>query len=146
MAIFRNLTLQRLLCLIFLATVLLSHTQLLFACEVMHGKPQLICCCGEAMPDACPMNDGCAMQENAAQSQCCDVSQDSLTGVAVEHASSTVETLTLLLDSPQPPPLISFHEFSASLRPHLLLSHPPHEPLPLAGNSPIYLRTLRIRL
>jgi hypothetical protein len=146
MVIFRNLILQRLLCCIFLGATLLSHTQLLFACEFMHGKPKMVCCCDEAMPEACPMTKGCAMQANSTQSQCCEISQDSLTDVAMTHASSTVETLTLLLDSPQPPPLVGFQETNTLLPAQPILAIFPHEPLPISGNRPVYLRTLRIRL
>jgi hypothetical protein len=145
-AIFRNLTLQRLFCLIFLGATLLSHTQILFACKFMHGKPKLVCCCGEAKSDACPMTAGCAMQQNTKQGQCCDVSQDSLPDVAVTKAPSTAETLILLLDSPQPPPIISFQEFSVSPLLHLIPTASPPEPLLISSNTPIYLRTLRIRL
>jgi hypothetical protein len=145
MAIFRNLTLQRLLCCIFLGATLLSHTQLLFACEFMQDKPKMVCCCEQAMPDGCPMTNGCAMQANPAQGQCCEVSQNSLTGVAVTHAASTVETLTLLLDSPQPPPPIAFRETHVFLQPVFLALSPP-EPLPMSRDRPVYLRTLRIRL
>ncbi|WP_125219587.1 hypothetical protein [Methylomicrobium sp. wino1] len=146
MAIFRNLTLQRLLCLMFLVTALLSHTQILFACEKMHGKPKLVCCCDEAMSEACPMIDACAMQENLNQDQCCEVTQDSLTEVVMTHGSSTAELLTLLLDSPQPPPTIGFQEFFDFLTPKLLSAAPPFEPFLLVGNRQIFLRTLRLRL
>lgn len=105
----------------------------------------MVCCCDQAMPDGCPMTDGCAMQANSAQGQCCEVSQDSLTDVAVTHAASTAETLTLLLDSPQPPPPIAFQETYVFQQP-LLLAVSPHEPLPISGDRPVYLRTLRIRL
>lgn len=146
MVIFRNLTLQRILCLVFLWTALLSHTQLLFACEFMHGKPKLVCCCGEAMPDACPMSETCGMQKKTDQSQCCEVSQDSLIDVVMTPSSSTVELLTLLLDSSQPPPLISFQEFSPFPQLHFLPAAPPHEPWLVTSDRQAYLRTLRIRL
>ncbi|MGR8930558.1 MAG: hypothetical protein ACU836_07945 [Gammaproteobacteria bacterium] len=145
MVIFRNLTLQRLLCCIFLGATLLSHTQMLFACEFMHGKPKMVCCCDEAMSDACPMTNGCAMQSNLSQNQCCEVSQDSLSDVAVTHAGSTVETLTLLLDSPQPPPPTAFRETPVFLQALSLILSPPKR-VPISGGEPIFLRTLRIRL
>ena len=148
MAIFRNLTFQRVLSLIFLCTALLSQTQLLFACELMGGKPKLVCCCGESMPDACPMSDACAMQENTDQGHCCDVSQDSLTDVVMTHSPSTVDFLTLLLDGPQPPPLIDYQALFTTSQPadhrHAI---PPHEPLLLSsGGKHTYLFTGRLRL
>jgi hypothetical protein len=147
MAIFRNLTFQRILSLIFLCTALLSQTQLLFACELMDGKPKLVCCCGESMSDACPMSDACAMQENMDQDHCCDVSQDSLTDVVMTYNPSTVDFLTLLLNGSQPPPLIDYQElWSASLQAHHRLAIPPHEPLLLSSGTHTYLLTRRLRL
>ena len=172
MAIFRNLTFQRILSLTFLCSALLSQTQILYACELMDGKPKLVCCCGESMPDACPMSKSCAMQdksvwsgfahevpeggwagiaqhENTEKGHCCDVSQDSLTDVASAHSSSTVDFLTLLLDGPQPPPpsVIDYQELlSASLQTTGRLAIPPHEPLLLSGGKQTYLLTRRLRL
>lgn len=147
MALFRNQTFQRILSLIFLCTALLSHTQLLYACELMDGKPKPVCCCGESVSDICPMSDACAMQENTNQSHCCEVTQDSLTDVVLTHSSSTADFLTLLLDGPQPPPLIEYQELlPTSLQANLRLSIPPHEPLLLSSGKHTYLLTRRLRL
>ena len=61
---------------------------------------------------------GTAQHENTDEGRCCDVSQDSLTDdVVMTHSSSTVDFLTLLLDGPQPPPVIDYQELlSASLQ------------------------------
>lgn len=170
MELFRNLTFQRILSLIFLCTALLSQTQILYACELMDGKPKLVCCCGESMSDGCPMSESCAMQDKSAWSgfahevpeggragiarhentdggRCCDVSQDSLMDVVMTHSSSTVDFLTLLLDGPQPPPVIDYQEFlSASLQVTQRLALPPHEPLLLSSGKQTYLLTRRLRL
>jgi hypothetical protein len=171
MALFRNLTFQRILSLIFLCTALLSHTQILYACELMDGKPKLVCCCEEPMSDGCPMSESCAMQDksagsgfareapeggwagiaqhdNADKGRCCDVSQDSLTDdVVMMQSSSTVDFLTLLLDGPQPPPVIDFQELlSTSQQANLRLAIPPHEPLLLSSGKQTYLLTRRLRL
>lgn len=148
MALFRNLTFQRILSLTFLCTALLSQTQILYACEQMDGKPKLVCCCGESMSDGCPMSKSCAMHENSDEGRCCDVSQDSLTDDAVMvHSSSTVDFLTLLLDGPQPPPVIDYQELlPASPQANLRLAIPPHEPLLLSGGKQTYLLTRRLRL
>lgn len=148
MDIFRNPTLQRLLSLIFLCTALLSQTQILYACEQMDGKPKLVCCCGESMSDGCPMSESCAMQKNTDEGHCCDVSHDSLTDdVVMTHSSSTVDFLTLLLDGPQPPPVIGYQELlSTSPQAAQRLAIPPHEPLLLSGGKQTYLLTRRLRL
>ncbi|WP_152565061.1 hypothetical protein [Methylobacter sp. BBA5.1] len=148
MAIFRNLTFQRVLSLIFLCTALLSQTQILYACELMDGKPKLVCCCGESMSDGCPMSESCAMHANTDEGHCCEVSQDSLTDdVVMTHSSSMVDFLTLLLDGPQPPPVIDYQELlSASLQATLGLAIPPYEPLLLGSGKQTYLLTRRLRL
>lgn len=149
MTLFRNLTFQRILSLFFLCTALFSQTQILYACELMDGKPTLVCCCGESMSDGCPMSESCAMQADADKGRCCDVSQDSLTDDAVmAHSSLTVDFLTLLLDGPQPPPIIDYQELlpTTSQQANLRLAIPPHEPLLLSSGKQTYLLTGRLRL
>ncbi|WP_340122521.1 hypothetical protein [Methylobacter svalbardensis] len=147
MALFRNITFQRILSLTFLCTALLSQTQILYACELMDGKPKLVCCCGESMSDGYPMSESCAMQKNTDEGRCCDVSQDSLTDVVMTHSSSTADFLTLLLDGPQPPPVIDYQELlPASPQANLRLAIPPHEPLLLSSGKQTYLLTGRLRL
>jgi len=170
MALFRNLTFQRILSLTFLCTALLTQTQILYACERMDGKPKLVCCCGESMSDGYPMSESCAMQdksawsgfaheapeggwagtaqhENTDEGRCCDVSQDSLTDVVMTNNASTVDFLTLLLDGPQPPPVIDYQELlSASLQTTGRLAIPPYEPLLLSSGKQTYLLTRRLRL
>ncbi|WP_051906374.1 hypothetical protein [Methylomarinum vadi] len=146
MVFFRNAILQRAICFIFLSAALLSHTQLLFACESMQGEPKMVCCCGDSMPDdTCPMSESCGMRHDSHQDTCCEVSQQALTDLAVTDASATVETLTLVLDGPQPPPLFDRRETTVFPQP-LFFAIFPHEPLPASGDGQIYLRTLRIRL
>jgi len=87
------------------------------------------------------------MHANSDEGRCCDVSQDSLTDVVITHGSSTVDFLTLLLDRPQPPPVIDYQEFlSASLQVTLRLATLPHEPLLLSSGKQTYLLTRRLRL
>lgn len=146
MALFRNLTFQRVLSLIFLCTALLSQTQILYACELMDGKPKPVCCCEEPLPDGCPMSESCVMHAKSDEGRCCDVSQDSLTAVVMTHSASTIDLLTLLLDGPQPPPLIDYQELlSASPQAVQRLAIPPHIPPPSRGKH-IYLLTRRLRL
>lgn len=144
---FRNLTLRRKLILVFLCTTLLSQTQILFACEMMDGKPRLVCCCGEQHSDACPMTDACGLFENAEANRCCEVSHDTLTDEALMHGASTADLLAQLLDGPQPPPIIEF----LPLVPNALAlsSQPvpwPDEPSIVLTGKHTYLHTLRLRL
>jgi hypothetical protein len=113
----------------------------------MDGKPKLVCCCGESMSDGCPMSESCAMHTNTDEGRCCDVSQDSLTDVVMTHGSSTIDFLTLLLDGPQPPPVLDYQELlSASLQATGSLAIPPHEPLLPRSGKQTYLLTRRLRL
>ena len=143
----RNLTLQRMLILVFLCSSLLSQTQILFACEMMDGAPRLVCCCGEHHSDACPMADACGLFENADAQRCCEVSHDALADEAVIHGASTTDWLTQLLDGPQPPPIIEFRP----LVPDALAkaSRPvswSDESSPAHTGQYTYLHTLRLRL
>ena len=147
MHIFRQLIFQRTISLAFLFAVLLSQTQLLYACEQMDGKPKMVCCCDEHMSDTCPMATPCSMHEQDQQSKCCEVSYDSLSDVSMSQGTSTADYLTLLLDGPQPPPLISEQTLSlASLKASHKLVFPPDKSLSLNRGNQTYLLTRRLRL
>jgi hypothetical protein len=144
---FRNLILQRTLSLVILCTALLTQTQILYACESMNDGPELVCCCGDHAAAGCPMADACAMQENAQQNQCCEVSYDSLTDAATMHSASTVDSLTLLLDGPQPPPVIEFQQLlPAYLQVAPRFSFSPDELLIISSDEHTYFLTRRLRL
>ena len=57
---------------------LFSQFQMVFACELMDGKTQYVCCCDEAgnMSKGCAMGGGCQhqMPDSAMASGCCEVS------------------------------------------------------------------------
>ncbi|MGR8979865.1 MAG: hypothetical protein ACU84H_07235 [Gammaproteobacteria bacterium] len=114
----------------------------------MDGKPKLVCCCGESMSEeGCPMSESCTMQENTDEGRCCDVSQDSLIDEVMTPNSSAADFLTLLLDGPQPPPVIDYQELLsvfqlAARRPAIS----PYEPLLLSSGKQAYLLTRRLRL
>jgi len=147
MYLFRNLNFQRIISLSFLFAVLLSQTQLLYACEKMDGKPKMVCCCDEQMSDTCPMATPCSMHEQADQSKCCEISYDSLTDVSMTQGTSTADLLTLLLDGAQPPPLFSHQTLPiGSLKTNPRLFPPPDKPLLLSSDNHTYLLTRRLRL
>lgn len=143
----RNSTLQRLLILVFLCTSLLSQTQMLYACEMMDGKPKPVCCCGERLSDVCPMADACGLFENAEATRCCEISHDALTDEAVMHGASTADLLTQLLDGPQPPPVIDLRPLSPAALSTFSLPVPlPDAPPVSRAGAQTYLHTLRLRL
>ena len=144
---FRNLNIQRTLGMVILFAALFSHIQLLYACDAMDGEPKHVCCCGEHVSAGCPMADSCAMHENATENQCCEVSYDAVTDEATINSTSTVDCLTLLLDGPQPPPVIEFQQFSpAPLQRLSQLTLAANQPLILSRGKHTYLLTRRLRL
>lgn len=87
---------------------LFSQFQMVFACELMDGKTQYVCCCDEAgnMSKGCAMGGGCQhqMPDSAMASGCCEVSyQQAPSAKATTPGSTGLQVL--LLDAPQPPPM-----------------------------------------
>lgn len=148
MNIFRNLNLQRTLGIFLLFAALFSQIQTLYACDSMtDNKPKHVCCCGEHKSAVCPMSDTCAMHEQAAETACCEVSYDVLIDAAMMNSSSTVDCLTLLLDGPQPPPIIDDARFLlVPLLKVSWLSPAANEPLIFSRAKATYLLTRRLRL
>jgi hypothetical protein len=147
MHVFRNLNLQRTFSLVVLFVALFSQIQTLYACDSMEAKPKLVCCCGHDSA-ICPMADSCGMHQQTQQTACCEVSYDTLNDAAMINSTSTVDTLTLLLDGPQPPPIIELQQFLSTpplpLPSRLLLAT--HEPPISSRGQSIYLLTRRLRL
>jgi hypothetical protein len=147
MSVFRNLNLQRTFSMIVLFAALFSQIQTLYACDSMEGKPKQVCCCGEQDSAICPMADSCDMHKQTATISCCEVSYDTLNDVGMISSTSTVDTLTLLLDGPQPPPIIDVQQFSLLPLPTLSrLSLAADQPLIISRGEHIYLLTRRLRL
>ena len=147
MNVFRNLNLQRTFSVIVLFAALFSQIQTLYACDSIEGKPERVCCCGGHDSVICPMADSCGMHKQTDQTLCCEVSYDTLTDAAMMNSNSTVDTLTLLLDGPQPPPLIEYQQFpSAPLQRLSQLTLAFNEPLLLSRSKHTYLFTRRLRL
>jgi len=147
MNIFRNLNLQRTFSMIVLFAALFSQIQTLYACDSMEGMPKQVCCCGGHDSAICPMADSCGMHKQTAETSCCELSYDILIDAAMMNSTSTVDTLTLLLDGPQPPPVVEFQQFSPTPLPVLsrLLLATDEPPISNRG-KPIYLLTHRLRL
>ena len=103
MSRYRTLLMQRLTVAILLFTALFSQVQVLYACASMTGKPSHVCCCGKHTGHDCAMQDTCTMLDHDREEGCCQLDYDLLTDHVMSNAASTVDMLTLLLDSPQPP-------------------------------------------
>lgn len=147
MNVFRNLNLQRTLSMAVLFAALFSQIQLLYACDSMDGRPKQVCCCGEHASAICPMADSCAKHENAQETSCCEVSYGTLNDAGMMNSPSSVDFLTLLLDGPQPPPVIDVQQFLPTPLPILSqLSPATDEPLIFSRGRPTFLLTRRLRL
>ncbi|OQK18292.1 hypothetical protein AU255_10835 [Methyloprofundus sedimenti] len=147
MNVFRNINLQRIFSTLVLLAALFSQIQTLYACDSMESKPKMVCCCGEHDSAICLMADNCGMHEQMAETACCELSYDILNDAGMMSSASTVDYLTLLLDGPQPPPIIDFQKFSPAplpiSSPFLLAAL---EPPAFNRDNPIYLLTRRLRL
>ena len=147
MNVFRNINLQRLFSTLVLFAALFSQIQTLYACDSMESKPKMVCCCGDHDSAICPMADNCGMHEQMAKTACCELSYDILNNTGMMNSVATVDCLTLLLDGPQPPPIVDFQKLSPT---HLPISSPlllAESELPAFNhNNPTYLLTRRLRL
>ena len=89
---------------------LFTQFQTVFACEFKDGKLQIVCCCDEAgdMSMGCDMGGGCNDSAGPASNgmNCCETSYQpapSATAIAPDLHVQQV----LLLDAPQPPPILA---------------------------------------
>jgi hypothetical protein len=147
MNVFRNINLQRLFSTLVLFAALFSQIQTLYACDSMESKPKMVCCCGDHDSAICPMADNCGVHELSDDNACCELSYDILNDTGMMNSVATVDYLTLLLDGPQPPPIVDFQKYSATPLPissRILLASP--EPLAFNLDNPTYLLTRRLRL
>ena len=147
MNVFHNINLQRIFSSLVLFAALFSQIQTLYACDSMEGKPKVVCCCGDHDSAICPMADNCGMHEQTAKTACCELSYNILNDAGMMNSVATVDYLTLLLDGPQPPPIVDFQKFSPSSLPvfsQLLLDAT--EPPAFNSDNPTYFLTRRLRL
>ncbi len=125
---------------------LFTQFQMVFACELMDGKAQYVCCCDEPgdMAMGCTMGGGCGNGAPMAGMNCCQVSyQDNPAAKATTPGSPSLQVL--LLDAPQPPPIpVSFDapDFVPQSNVVRFAAIPPP---PLAGTD-TYLLTNRFRI
>ncbi len=147
MKVLRNLYLQRSLSILILFVGLFSQIQTLYACDSTAAMPKQVCCCDTQDSAICPMTDTCDMHEQMAKTSCCEVSYDILNDAAMTGSTSMVDTLTLLLAGPQPPPLVDFQQLSPSHLPILSQLIPANDEPPLSSPGKFtYLLTRRLRL
>lgn len=147
MSWYRTLIFQQITVALLLFAALFSQIQVLYACDLRDGKPSHVCCCGKHTANDCPMQDSCAMHQNTLENKCCDLSYDLSTDNVMSNLPSTADTLTLLLDAPQPPPVIAPHPIAnGCLRQLARLSPTATTPSPPDKGKQTYLVTRRLRL
>jgi len=144
----RNRSLQRRIIATILFLGLFGQFQTVFACEYKDGKLQLVCCCDEPgdMSKDCEQNDACndSGMPVSSTSPCCEVSF---------HAGPTATVIgtvqhspqVLLLEAPQPPPLLtSFVQLN--LATSNLAQHPTLHLTPTFTSIQTYRLTQRFRI
>jgi hypothetical protein len=147
MKVLRNLYLQRSLSILILFVGLFSQIQTLYACGSTAAMPKQVCCCDAQDSAICPMTDTCDMHEQMAKTSCCEISYDTLNDAAMISSTSMVDTLILLLEGPQPPPIIDFQQLSPAHLPILSRLIPANDEPPISSRGKsIYLLTRRLRL
>lgn len=140
---FHTLFLGRLLVFIFLLIGLNFQGRLVFACELMDGAPQSVCCCGDRMMDGCALGGGCDIHSATRPVACCEISLEE--PAAYSAAPAAQNHAVALLEAPQPPPLLPpLFIYGDPGEGSLSSSIPLAMPFWLAG-ADTYLLTLRLR-
>lgn len=124
---------------------LLSPFQTVFACELMDGKTQYVCCCDEAgeISKGCAVGDSRQNQLPMAEGDCCEVSY--LPAPGSTAIAQQQQAQLLLLDAPQPPPLPAYFAFQTILTPNGLILYITDSSPPAIGTR-TYLLTNRFRI
>ncbi|HHJ14480.1 MAG TPA: hypothetical protein ENJ79_08930 [Gammaproteobacteria bacterium] len=130
----------------------LTQFQTLYACEVMEhdhkdGRPSMVCCCdklGEMAMMACEMDGSCQDQAGGMAKGCCDISYEP-SQTAEASAPGYQSQQVLLLDAPQPPPILVSFDLPdiVPLKRADGLGARSSPPLP---PKPVYLLTRRFRI
>ena len=143
---------RRLGCRVSMLAVLLlglfAPVQMVFACELMAGTTQYVCCCDQPMDGkmACAMGGGCQdlLPAAVSESDCCEVSYQ-----AASHAQAVSPGMAglqvLLLDASQPPPL-PVSSVVEGVFPSAYFVRSTHLSTRLASGRDVYLKTLRLRI
>ncbi len=127
---------------------LFTQFQVVFACEFKDGKLQFVCCCDEAgdMSMGCDMGGGCNGLAGPVSSgmNCCETSYQpapSATAIAPgQHAQQV-----LLLDAPQPPPILTTFDLQIVPLPSQTIGFLFNTPPRITGTQ-TYLLTSRFRI
>jgi len=147
MIFFRSLHCRRTLSLLLLLATLFSQIQLVYACESMADKPKHTCCCEDNQANACPMLSNCAMNEQAKEQSCCEVSYDILNDTGITHSASAIDWLSSLLNAAQAPPDFIFTPIIPTPLPIAsLYSFSTNTPAAFAHHKETYRITRRLRL
>jgi len=146
MTFVRNPLVQRTVALLFLLTVLLSQVQVVFACDLMDGRPSPVCCCDDDMSEGCDMGGGCPLNGGTpSNAGCCDVSLDTLSEVSMGAANTTAAPVTLL-EAPRPPPASAYGTIAAFAVPRISLRSTSIRASTPGRGAAVYLATNRFRI
>lgn len=144
----RNLFIRRVIVALFLLVGSLTQFQTLYACELMgDGKPKMVCCCdepGDMGVMGCEMDGACQDLAGLIDDSCCNVSYEP-SQVAQAPGTSTQSQQVLLLDAPQPPPILASFDFSDIVPLSHAVRFVPRSSPPLP-DKPVYLLTSRFRI
>jgi len=144
----RNPFIRRVIVALLLLVGPLTQFQTLYACELMeHDKPSMVCCCdepGDMGLTGCEMDGACQDQAGMVDDSCCDVSYEP-SQVAQASGSSTQSQQVLLLDAPQPPPILASFNFPEIVPLNHAVRFIPRSSPPLP-DKPVYLLTNRFRI
>jgi len=125
----------------------LPSIQAVFACDLMGGKTQTVCCCkGHQGEAGCEKGGGCSVHKAAPTSGCCEVSYLYQPATNANAVPASQSFQSLLSDTPQPlPALLSF--LPAQDVPVSLQSGPyPDLSPPWRPGTQTYLLTHRLRI
>ncbi|MFV1996435.1 MAG: hypothetical protein ACC641_00355 [Acidiferrobacterales bacterium] len=130
-----------------LLIALFLQVQTAFACNLMEGKVQAICCCDTQMEKGCSSGGGCESNASVAQGDCCQIVVSTPTA---ESATSAMVAKAILDRSDIPQPDSSHASLPMipgtppSTRP--VIAAIGSNPTPWLAGKNTYLVTLRIRV
>jgi hypothetical protein len=110
----RNRSFRRLVIATTLFMGLFTQFQTVFACEFKDGKLQFVCCCDNSgdISNGCVENNQCPEQQAgpiSVDAACCDVSYQQVPSATVIISAQHSQQV-LVLDAPQPPPILSLFD------------------------------------
>lgn len=99
----RSLLIWRILLAPVVLAILLSPARVLYACKLMDGPAQMVCCCHHDT-GGCVMGRGCESHGFNARIACCDVSIDGPVYTVAAPGSLVQMALGIPQEPPRPPP------------------------------------------